>query len=255
MSSVGNLSGKKILMTGGAGNIGRATAILLAEHGATIAIGDIDTQGTDETVALITKAGGKAKAFQVDVRDERDIAKFVSAALEYLGGLDGVFANAGLQRSGNVDEFDSDQWDALFEVNSRHCFYIMKYVTPILKNQRHGSIVMTSSLAGVKGGPGMTAYSASKGAIIGFGKALSAELAPFDIRVNVLCPGWIDTAFNEPAIRFMGGVEAHAQAIKVIVPLRRQGSNEEMAQAVLFMISDMSSYMTGQALVIDGGVY
>lgn len=255
MSDVGSLSGKNVLMTGGAGNIGRATALLLAEQGAKIAIGDLDIKGTEETVAMIIGSGGDARAFQVDVRSESAVATFVKDAYAYLGSFDGVFANAGLQRSGNVDEFDSDEWDALFEVNSRHCFYIMKYVTPILKSQKRGSIVMTSSLAGVKGGPGMTAYSASKGAIIGFGKALSAELAPFDVRVNVLCPGWIDTAFNEPAINFMGGVEAHAKAIQAMVPLRRQGTNEEMAQAVLFMISDMSSYMTGQALVIDGGVY
>lgn len=255
MSATESLEGKKILMTGGAGNIGRASALLLAEKGATVAIGDLDISGTEETVRLIRAAGGEAFAFQVDVRSESAVKSFVADALEKLGEIDGVFMNAGLQRSGVVDEFPANEWDALFEVNSRHCFYMAKYTVPVLKAQRRGAIVMTSSLAGVKGGPGMTAYSASKGAIIGFGKALSAELAPFDIRVNVLCPGWIDTAFNGPAIEFMGGVDAHAEAIKAMVPLRRQGTNEEMAQAVLFLISDASSYMTGQALVIDGGVY
>lgn len=256
MKDLATLEGKKILMTGGAGNIGRASALLLAEKGATIAIGDLDLAGTQETVEKIESAGGKAKALQLDVRSEAEVANFVTQAASYLGGVvDGVFLNAGLQRSGRVDEFDSDDWDALFDVNPRHCFYVTKHVVPILKAQNGGAIVMTASLAGVKGGPGMTAYSASKGAIIGFGKSLAAEMAPFDVRVNVLCPGWIDTAFNEPAINFMGGVDAHAEAIKAIVPLRRQGSNEEIAQAVLFLISDASSYMTGQSMIIDGGVY
>jgi NAD(P)-dependent dehydrogenase (short-subunit alcohol dehydrogenase family) len=255
MAESTSLSGKSIIMTGGAGNIGRASAILMAQHGGNVAIGDLDVPGTLETVDLITKAGGQAKAFEVDVRSETSVEGFVKQAHSYLGGIDAAFMNAGLQRSGTVDGFLSSDWDALFEVNPRHCFYMSKYIVPILKAQKHGTIVMTASLAGLKGGPGMTAYSASKGAIIGFGKALAAEMAPDDVRVNVLCPGWIDTAFNEPAISFMGGTAAHAQTVKAVVPLRRQGSNEEIAQAVLFLISEASSYMTGQSLVIDGGVY
>lgn len=254
MMTVDSFKGTRVVMTGGAGNIGRASALLMAQNGATIMIGDLDLAGAQETVAMIESAGGTAQAFRVDVSKESEVSNFISQAREYLGGIDSVFMNAGLQRSGNVDTFTSSDWDALFEVNSRHCFYMAKYCTPILKEQGHGSIVMTSSLAGLKGGPGMSAYSASKGAIIGFGKALANELAPSNVRVNVLCPGWIDTAFNEPAISYMGGVEEHAKAVRAVVPLGRQGSNDEIAQAVLFLISDASSYMTGQKLVIDGGV-
>ncbi len=117
-----------------------------------------------------------------------------------------------------------------------------------------GSIVLTSSIAGLRGGPGMTAYSASKGAIIGFAKALASELAPHGIRVNTVCPGWIDTPFNKPAIDFMGGRSEQESAVRHVVPLGRQGTPEEVAGGVVYLASDASSYMTGQNLVIDGGV-
>ena len=111
-----------------------------------------------------------------------------------------------------------------------------------------------SSLAGLKGGPGMTAYSASKGAIIAFTRALAAELAPDNIRANCVCPGWIDTPFNEPAIEFMGGRESQEAMVQQAVPLQRQGKPEDIAPGILYLASDASSYMTGQVLVIDGGV-
>jgi dihydroanticapsin dehydrogenase len=141
------------------------------------------------------------------------------------------------------------------EVNPRSCFLGAKYGLPFLVQRGGGVIVNVASLAGLKGGPGMTAYSASKGAIIAFTKALAAELAPANIRVNAMCPGWIDTPFNQPAIDFMGGREVQDRVVEQIVPLGRQGVPEEIATGMLFLASDASSYMTGQALVIDGGVY
>ena len=126
---------------------------------------------------------------------------------------------------------------------------------PYLRLRGGGAIVNVASLAGLKGGPGMTAYSASKGAIVAFTKALAAELAPDTIRVNAMCPGWIDTPFNQPAIDFMGGREAQEAVVRQIVPLQRQGTPDEIAAGILFLASDASSYMTGQALVIDGGVF
>jgi dihydroanticapsin dehydrogenase len=111
-----------------------------------------------------------------------------------------------------------------------------------------------SSIAGLKGGPGMTAYSASKGAVVAFTKALAAELAPDNIRVNCVCPGWIDTPFNQPAIEFMGGREEQEEMVQQTVPLQRQGIPEEIAPGILYLASDASSYMTGKELVIDGGL-
>jgi dihydroanticapsin dehydrogenase len=130
-----------------------------------------------------------------------------------------------------------------------------KYVSPILKKQKHGSIILMASVAAVKGGPGMTAYSASKGAITGFGRALAAELAGDNVRVNVVCPGWVDTPFNKPAIDFMGGTKAQESIVSQIVPLGRQAVPSEIAGTILFLASDLSSYTTNQILLVDGGVF
>jgi NAD(P)-dependent dehydrogenase (short-subunit alcohol dehydrogenase family) len=253
MTDLRQMVGKRVVMTGGAANIGRATAVLFARHGARVVIGDIDANGTGETIALIEKEGGEAHFVETDVSREEAVKNLVDAAAELLGGLDVGFFNAGLQRSGQVTEFPVEDWDALFTVNPRHCFLAAKHAVPHLRAGNDGVIVLTASLAAVKGGPGMTAYSASKGAIVGFGRALAAELAP-DIRVNTICPGWIDTPFNQPAISFMGGRAAQEKAVAQVVPMGRQGTPEEIATAVLYLASSASSYMTGQILLVDGGV-
>jgi dihydroanticapsin dehydrogenase len=255
MADLKLMTGRRIIMTGGAGNIGREAALLMARHGATVAIGDLDLKGSQETVEMIKGEGGNAFAFKVDVSDEDQVQAFVASASDALGGIDGGFFNAGLQRSGRVDSFDVKEWDALFTVNPRHCFLMSKYVTPEIRKAGSGSILMTASLAAVKGGPGMTAYSASKGAIVGFGRALAAELAADQIRVNVLCPGWVDTAFNQPAIDFMGGRGVQDDLVSQAVPLGRQAVPEEMADSVVYLLSKASSYMTGQIILVDGGVF
>jgi len=255
MSDMRLLVGKRVIMTGGAGNIGRESAQLMARHGAVISIGDLDIEGANETVNLIKKDGGSAFAFKLDVTKEDEIKDFVSKSLEVLGGIDVGFFNAGMQKSGKVEEFAADDWDALFKVNPRHAFLMSKYVTPILKKQKSGSLILMASVAAVKGGPGMTAYSASKGAITGFGRALAAELASENIRVNVVCPGWVDTPFNKPAIDFMGGSSAQESVVSQIVPLGRQAAPSEIAGTILHLASDLSSYTTNQILLVDGGVF
>jgi dihydroanticapsin dehydrogenase len=126
---------------------------------------------------------------------------------------------------------------------------------PHIRQAGKGSIINTSSLAGQRGGPGLTAYSASKGAVIAFSTALAMELAPDNIRVNAICPGWVDTAFNQPAIDFMGGRATQEEVVRRIVPLRRQAQPHEIAPLFVYLASDESSYVTAQAITIDGGVY
>lgn len=254
MSDLQQMVGKRVVMTGGAANIGRATAVHLARHGARLVIGDVDADGVAGTLAEIEAVGGEATFVATDVTDEAQVRALIDTAADRLGGLDAGFFNAGLQRSGAVTEFEVADWDALFSVNPRHCFLGAKHLTPHLRRNGGGAIVLTASLAAVKGGPGMTAYSASKGAIVGFGRALAAELASDGIRVNTICPGWIDTPFNQPAIDFMGGRASQEEAVRQVVPLGRQGTPEEIATSVLYLISDASSYMTGQILLVDGGV-
>lgn len=249
------LEGKKAVITGAATGIGRVTAELFAREGAGLIVADINEEEGHKAVDEIRSNGGEAHFVRTDVTVERDIEGLIAHAAETLGGLDIVFNNAGAQRSGPITEFDAAQWDLLMAVNPRSCFLGVKHAVPVLRERGGGSIINMSSLAGVKGGAGLTAYSASKGAIVAFTKALAPELAPDGIRVNCVCPGWIDTPFNQPAIEFMGGREEQERTVKRIVPMGRQGRPEEIAPIVLYLASDESSYMTGQAVVVDGGVY
>lgn len=250
----GRLEGKRVVITGAAANIGKATALLFAAEGASLVVGDIDEQA-QRTADEATGRGAKATFVRTDVTSSDDMKRLMDAAEEAMGGIDVIVNNAGLQRSGSVTEFAEDDWDALMRVNPRSCFLGAKFGVPHLRRAGGGAIVNTASLAGVKGGPGLTGYSASKGAIVAFSKALAVELAPDRIRVNAICPGWIDTPFNKPAIDFMGGPDRQEEVVQAIVPLGRQGVPEEVATGMVFLASDMSSYMTGQVLIIDGGVY
>lgn len=244
------LSGKRIVITGAANNIGKEAAMQFVREGATVAIGDID-----EKLGQATADELGAHFFKVDVTVEASVKDFIEAAVKKLGGLDVLVQNAGLQRSGSVTEFSAKDWDALFAVNTRAHFFGAKYAIPHLRKSGKGSIINTSSLAGQRGGPGLTAYSASKGAVIAFGTALAMELAPDNIRVNTVCPGWVDTAFNQPAIDFMGGRSTQDDVVKRVVPLQRQAQSSEIAPLFVYLASDESSYVTAQAMTIDGGVY
>src|SRR6185312_4323352 len=244
------LEGKRIIITGAVNNIGKEAAALFVEEGARVCIGDIDEKAGPSTAKELG-----ATFIKVDVRQEDGVKSFIEQAVASLGGLDVLVQNAGLQRSGQVTGFQASDWDALFAVNSRAHFFGAKYAVPHIRRAGKGSIINTSSLAGKRGGAGMTAYSASKGAVIAFSTALAMELAPDNIRVNAICPGWVDTPFNQPAIDLMGGRASQEAAVKSIVPLGRQAVPSEIAPLFVYLASDESSYMTAQAITVDGGVH
>jgi len=248
----GRLAGKRIILTGGVNNIGKEAAIHFVKEGARVVIGDIDEAGGKQTAAEL---GSSAHFVPVDVTREDAVRTLIERGVSWLGGLDVLAQNAGLQHSGLVTDFEAARWDALFAVNSRAHFFGAKYAIPHLRKAGKGSIINTSSLAGKRGGPGMTAYSASKGAVIAFSTALAMELAKDNIRVNTICPGWVDTPFNQPAINFMGGRDTQEAVVKAIVPLGRQAVPSEIAPLFVYLASDESSYMTAQAITVDGGVY
>jgi NAD(P)-dependent dehydrogenase (short-subunit alcohol dehydrogenase family) len=248
----GRLSGKRIVITGAIGNIGKEAARSFVAEGARVVIGDIDENAGR---AVVAELGAAAHFVHVDVTSEESVANLIERSAEWLGGLDVLAQNAGLQRSGAIAGFAQGDWDALFAVNARAHFFGAKHAIPHLKRSGSGSIINMSSLAGKRGGPGLVAYSASKGAVIAFTSALALELAPDRIRVNAICPGWVDTAFNQPAIDFMGGTDVQHQKIESLVPLGRQARVEEIAPLFVYLASNESAYVTAQAFSVDGGVY
>ena len=249
---VDRLKGKRIIITGAVNNIGREAAQQFVNEGARVVVADIDVAAGHRTAEEL---GSGTHFIKADVTKEDEVRDLIERGVAWLGGLDVLVQNAGVQHSGFVTDFDASKWDALFAVNARGHFFGAKYAIPHLRKSGKGSIINTSSLAGKRGGPGLTAYSASKGAVIAFSTALAMELAKDNIRVNTICPGWVDTPFNQPAISLMGGRTSQEAVVKSIVPLGRQAIPSEIAPLFVYLASDESSYMTAQAITIDGGVH
>ena len=249
----GVLDGKRALITGAVANIGGATAGALGREGARVVLVDRDP-AVEATAALLRDQGAQATALVADVSDEEAVAGVAQTVTEVLGGVDILVNNAAVHRVGPVTGFSVADWDLTFAVNVRSCFLTCRALVPVMREAGGGAIVNTSSQVGLHGAPGATAYSASKGAIIAFTKALALEVAGDGIRVNALCPGWVDTPFNDPAIAMLGGSERHRQIVHATVPMGRQAQPEEIAAGTLFLVSDAASYMTGQVLALDGGV-
>lgn len=244
------LHDKRILVIGAATGIGRAVAAAALAEGAAVVIADRDEDAGRRTAAELG-----CQFLACDVSNEASMTSLFDGAIARLGGLDGLVNNAGLQRAGPLVTSTVADWDALMAVNARGVYLATRLSIPHLKAAGGGSIVNTASLAAKRGGPGITAYAASKGAVMAFTTAAALELAPDNIRVNSICPGFIDTPFNNPAIDFMGGREAQAKLVKAMVPLGRQSTPQEIAPLYTFLLSDESAYVTAQAYSIDGGVY
>ena len=249
---LGRLKDKRIIITGAVDNIGKAAVHAFLDEGARVVVGDINA-ARGRSVA--EEFGPAVRFLTVDVTDEAAIRAFIDAGVNWLGGLDVLCQNAGVQIVGDVIAYSVADWDRSFAVNVRAQFLGAKYAIPHLKASGKGSIVNMASIAGVKGIPGAAGYCASKGAVVLMTNSLARELGKDNIRVNAICPGWVDTAFNNPYIGYMGGREAQAEAVKRDVPLGRQCTPEEVAPLYVFLASDESSFISGQAILVDGGVH
>ena len=245
-----DLSGSTAVVSGGASGIGRATAELLAARGAHVVVTDINE---DAALAWVSRSehADRLEVARVDVANEAEVSRL---AASMAGGRPriGILVNcAGVQVSAAVEEMAEDVWDKPMAVNPKSCFLMTKHLSPLMGEG--GAIVNLASTAALHGDPLQSAYSASKGAVVAFSKAVAVELAGKGIRVNCIAPGWIDTPFNDEAIESLGGTDNHARMIAQTVPLGRQGEVGEVAEVIAFLVSGAASYMTGQTIVIDGG--
>ena len=247
------LKDKVALITGAGSGIGRASAVKFAAEGARVVAVDIQEPGNQETVSTIRSAGGAATAVQADVIRSQDVQRMVRAAVDTYGRLDILFNNAGIAPRGTILEVDEETFDRLFAVNVKGVFLGCKEAIPLMKAQGGGVILNTASQLGVMGMEGNVLYPSTKGAVVQMTRCLAVDHAGDGIRVNCLCPGPLDTPLSRRNRELTGDPEAALKARMARIPMGRLGSAEEMADVAAFLCSDESSFVTGAAILADGG--
>jgi len=246
------LEHKTALVTGAASGIGRATALLFAREGANVVIADLNDSG--KSVAdEINHSGGKAIYQLTDVTRTTDCDQLVQRTFSEFGTINILFNNAGIIRRASVPELTEQDWDRVMAVNVKSIFLLSKRVVPIMAEAGGGVIINTASGWGLAGGPRAAAYCASKGAVVLMTKAMAIDHGRQNIRVNCICPGDTDTNMLHDEAQQLGAEEKSFLAESAHRPLGRVGRPEEIAKAALYLASDESSFVTGTALVVDGG--
>jgi NAD(P)-dependent dehydrogenase (short-subunit alcohol dehydrogenase family) len=248
------LLNKVAVITGGNSGIGRATAIRFALEGAKVVIGARDIETGKEVVDFIKKNGGKAVFVKTDVASEVSVKNLVDFAVKLFGRIDVMFNNAGVDLAKPVTETSEEELNNVLNVNLKGVFYGCKYAIPYMSKQGNGSIINTASTAGIVGLPNMAAYSASKGGVVLLTKEMAIDYAKKGIRVNCVCPGAIMTPMLKKFIDKSPNPEETIKNLGEMHPIGRIGKPEEIANAVLFLASDESSFVTGHALIVDGGL-
>lgn len=247
------LEGKSAVVTGAASGIGRATSLLFAEHGAKVIAVDRAPE-VEATAHAIRKQGGQAIALVRDTSQEADVADYIETAVRTHGGLDIIYANAGV--SGGLRAFDDwtvDDWTRILSINLIGCFLAIKYAARVMVPAGRGSIICTASVAGLRSGAGGPPYSASKAGVISLVQTSANQFGGTGLRINAICPGLIETGMTQP-IFDRARERGTEQKIGQLNPLRRGGLPHEIAHAALFLASDDASYVNGQALAVDGGL-
>ncbi len=247
------LEGKVAIITGGASGIGRATALLFTGEGAAVVITDVNEAGGQAVAAELADKGGHALFEPGDVTRAADCERIVDVAMRRFRGIHILFNNAGIIRRSSVVELSEADWDRVMAVNVKSIFLMSRLAIPMMEKAGGGSIINTASGWGLAGGPRAAVYCASKGAVVLLTKAMAIDHGPHKIRVNCICPGDTDTAMLRNEARQMGEPDDRFLADAARRPLGRVGKPEEIAQAALYLASDAASFVTGTALVVDGG--
>lgn len=240
-----------VLIAGGATGIGLAAMRAFRARGDSVLLADIDEVAAKAAAA--EDLPGAALAICCDLADPSAPARAVDAAVQFGDGLDVVFGNAGLLIAAPLAEWTVDQWDRTAAVNLRAPFLLAQAAAPHLAASSIGSLIFTASTGAFRGHAGMPAYAATKAGVVNLVRALADELSPTGVRVNCICPGWIDTPFNDPHWNHQDDKSVALDRLVTGIPMRRQGEPEDVVGSVLFLASPDSAYITGQALVVDGG--
>lgn len=243
------LIGKIALVTGAAQGIGRAIALLLAEQGADVIVSDINLEKARETAQEIEARGRRALAIQANVAIPAEVEQMVETIIEQFGRIDILVNNAGITRDRLILRMTEEDWDVVLDVNLKGTFNCTKAALRHMTKQRSGKIVNIASVSGEMGNPGQANYAASKAGVIGFTKTIAREFAARGINVNAIAPGFIQTAMTDAL------PEKVRETLKQMIPMERLGQPEDVAHAVLFLVSERSSYITGQVLNVNGGIY
>jgi meso-butanediol dehydrogenase/(S,S)-butanediol dehydrogenase/diacetyl reductase len=252
---MGKLSGKVAIITGAGSGMGRASSLLFAQEGATVAAADMSEPSVKETVAQIAGEGGQAIALKVDVSKAAEVERMVSDTVRHFGQLDIIYNNAGIWRSAQTHTMSIEDWHRIIDVDLHGVFYGCRYALPEMMKRGGGVILSTSSVAGVAGVSQNAHYCAAKHGVIGLTRSIAIDYAQHNVRINCICPGSIDTNLTAHLTATM----THEQREEMrrggasVNPQNRWGTPEEIARLALFLCSDDSAFITGQAYVIDGG--
>lgn len=247
----GSFAAKVAFVTGAANGIGRAAALAFARGGSSVVVADVSEPGNQETARLIEEAGGRALAVRCDVSRAEDVKAALDRTVETFGRLDVAFNNAGVEQPiAPAADLTAEKWDRIIGIDLRGVFLCMKHEILLMLDQGGGAIVNTSSGAGVKGFAGQAAYCAAKFGVVGLTKAAALDYAKANIRINAVCPGIVATPMMD---RFSGGTPEGRARVIAQEPVGRMGKPEEIAAAVVWLCSDAAAFVTGHAMVVDGG--
>jgi dihydroanticapsin dehydrogenase len=248
------LKGKTAVVTGAANGIGRATAQELAAQGAQVFLLDRDAAEGEAATCEIKVAGGNCVFRKLDVTKPAEIVQVAKAILADVGHIDILVNNAGIWRPGTVATLSEATWDSVFDTNVKSVFLVSKQFVPSMIQRKYGAIANVASVAGMVGAADASAYAASKGAIINLTRSMALDFAPYNVRVNCVCPGLIDTGMGDAVVGHYRPNDTPAQSKATWQPLERIGSAKDIARAILYMVSDEALFMTGSAIVVDGGL-